>query len=403
MPALAGIALIPLLAALARRVGGDVAGLWAAAFVALLPATLLGAENARMYSLAGMLVVGATLLLWRATERAGAARSAGVLWAAYGVVAAAAVWTDYFAALALAGALAAMAMLRPGRRTLVAAGVVTAAALASIGPWFLFAHAQFEHAGQVFWIPPLGPESVAGTFGQLFAGPPIDPGVPGRELLIALQVLAVAAGSAALAGAAFAWRHLSIDGRRAAGVCLVASGGVIALAVVSVWRPILEARYASVIWLPLFALAGVGLAAFPRRVAAVLVAAVAVPSLALGTVVTHPQTASLLPAIETRLGPHDLVATDPNHYLSILAEGGPAVRSRLHVLAESDPPWYFGTAAYPSGAVIRSVPQDVAANAGLIYFVADPASTPAPLPAGYRETGRDCRVGVCLTVYEPPG
>ena len=39
VPAIAGILLIPLLAALARRVAGDAAGLWAAAFAAALPAT----------------------------------------------------------------------------------------------------------------------------------------------------------------------------------------------------------------------------------------------------------------------------------------------------------------------------------------------------------------------------
>ena len=397
VPAVAGIALIPLLAALARRVGGDPAGLWAAAFVALLPATLMGAENARMYSLAGSLVVAAALLLWRATERPRARR-----WAAYGAVAAAAVWTDYFAAVALAGVVVAAIWLRPGGRALVAAGGVTVVALASLAPWLAFAHAQFEHAGQGFWIPPLSPESVAGTFGQLFAGPPIDPGVPGREVLIGLQVLAVAAGVGALVAAGVAIRR-GPETRRLAGFLILACSGVAALAAVSPWRPILEARYASVIWLPLFALAGVGLAAAPRRIAAVLVAAVAVPSLALGSATTHPETASLLPGIQSRLGPHDLIATDPNHYLSILADGSPAVLSRLHVLAAVDPAWYFGTAAYPSGAVIRSAPEDVAANAGLIYYVADPGTSPASLPVGYRETGRDCRIGVCLTVYGPPG
>ena len=100
VPALAGIALIPLLAALARRVAGDAAGLWAAAFTAVLPATLLVSLNARMYAPAGTLVVAAALLGWRAVEAGRAGRGR---WAAYAAVAAAAVWTDYFAAPALAG------------------------------------------------------------------------------------------------------------------------------------------------------------------------------------------------------------------------------------------------------------------------------------------------------------
>ncbi len=404
VPVLAGIALIPLLAALARRVAGDRAGLWAAAFVAVLPTTLLTSENARMYSMAGALAVGAILLLWRAVERTveaqtKAERTGAGTWVAFAVVAAAAVWTDYFAALALAGALVGIGWLRPGRRTLVLAGAATAIAVASIGPWLLFAHAQFDHAGSSFWIPPLSLVSVAGTFGQLFAGPPVDSGVPYREALVALQVIAVVAGSLAVA-AAPAFRR-GAESRHAAVFLLLACSGVVALAAVSLWRPLLEARYAGVMWLPLFALAGVGMAAVPRRFAAALVVAVAVPALALGSVITHPETAALLPEIESRAGSHDLVATDPDHYFAVLAQGGPRTLARLHVLAAADPPWYFGTAAYPLDAVIHSVPADVASAGGTIFFVADPGATPPTLPPGYRFVARRCVVRVCLTTYAP--
>ena len=406
VPALAGIALIPLLATLARRVAGDRAGLWAAAFVAVLPTTLLASENARMYSMAGALVVAAIMLLWRAVERPAEAPTrvewAGAgTWVAFTLVAAAAVWTDYFAALALAGVLVAVLWLRPGRRTLVLAGAATAIAIASIGPWLLFAHAQFEHAGQGFWIPPLSPVSIGGTFGQLFAGPPVDSGVPYREALVALQVLAVVAGSLAVA-AALALRR-GTEARRAAVFLLLACSGVVALAAVSFWRPLLEARYAGVMWLPLFALAGVGMAAVPRRFAAALIVAVVVPALALGSLITHPETASLLPEIESRAGSHDLVATDPDHYFAVLAQGGPRTLARLHVLAAADPPWYFGTAAYPPDAVVHSVPADVTSAGGTIFYVADPGATPPSLPAGYRFLARRCAVRVCLTTYAPTG
>ena len=404
VPALAGIALIPLLAALARRVAGDRAGLWAAAFVAVLPTTLLASENARMYSMAGALVVAAILLLWRAVERPAderteAGRAGAGTWVAYAAAAAAAVWTDYFASVALAGMLVAVLWLRPDRRTLVLAGAATAIAIATIGPWLLFAHAQFEHAGQGFWIPPLSPVSVAGTFGQLFAGPPVDSGVPYREALVALQVLAVVAGSLAVA-AALAFRR-GPEARRAAIFSLIACSGVVALATVSFWRPLLEARYAGVIWLPLFALAGAGMAAVPRRFAAALIVAVAVPSLALGSVITHPETASLLPEIESRVGPHDLVATDPDHYYAVLAQGGPRTLARLHVLAAADPPWYFGTAAYPRDAVVHSVPADVTSAGGTVFYVADPGATPPTFPPGYRFLARRCAVRVCVTTYVP--
>ena len=73
--------------------------------------------------------------------------------------------------------------------------------------------------------------------------------------------------------------------------------------------------------------------------------------------------------------------------------------ARLHVLAVADPPWYFGTAAYPPDAVIQAVPDDVVANGGLIFYVGDPGSTPALLPPAYREQARQCVTDTCLVVY----
>ncbi len=398
VPAAAGIALIPLVAGLARRVAGDSAGLWAAALVAFLPATLLGAENARMYSAAGAVVVAATLLVWRALER-----PSGRRWIAYTSIAAAAIWVDYFSAVALTGVVVAVVWLRPERQRLMVAILATAAAFASVGPWLLLSASQIAHAGDSFWIPPLSPGSVAGTFGQLFAGPPVDPGVPGRDALVALQVLAVVAGSMALVAVAVGWRRLQPEARRATTFLLVACCGVAALAAVSIWRPLLEARYAGVMWLPLFALVGVGLMAMPRRVAGVLVAAVAVPTLALSIATTHTETSSLIPELEARVGPTDLVAASWDHYLVLLDEAGPVVRSRLHVAYGGNPPWYFGTAAYPPGAVIHTVPADIAASHSRVFWVAGPGAVLPGLPTGYRSLESRCEVLVCLTIYGPGG
>ncbi len=163
------------------------------------------------------------------------------------------------------------------------------------------------------------------------------------------------------------------------------------------------ARYAGVMWLPLFALAGVGLASVPRRVAAAALVALAVPSLALGFTPTHPETASLLPEIESRVGADDLVAADADHYLLLLGSGDAAVQARLHIFAAEDPPWYFGTAAYAAGAVIHSVPASVVADGGSIFWVADPGAAPPSLPAGYHSLETRCVVLACLDVYGPPG
>jgi 4-amino-4-deoxy-L-arabinose transferase-like glycosyltransferase len=398
VPVLAGIAAIPLLAALARRVGGDAAGLWTALFAALAPTTVMLSGFARMYGLTAALALAAALLLWRAVEKPSPAR-----WAAYVAAGAAAVWTDYFAAVALAGIFAAALWLRPGLRTAAIAFVATALAVASIVPWLVVARAQFEHAGQGFWVPPLSPIMAGGTLAQLFMGPPVDAGLPFGTALIVLQVLAVVAGFAALGGAVFAWRRLDVEGRKAAVFCLIASSGVAVLAAVSLWRPLLDARYTGVMWLPLIALAGVGLAAIPRRVAGLLVAAVAVPALALSVATTHPETSSLVPGLDAEVGQHDVVAAAWTHYLILLDEAGPGVQTRLHVLTPGDPPWFVGTSAYPTGAVIHEVPADVIASHGRVFWIADPGIGPPTLPAGYHATESRCAVLVCLTIYGPTG
>jgi 4-amino-4-deoxy-L-arabinose transferase-like glycosyltransferase len=396
VPVLAGIAAIPLLAALARRVGGDAAGLWAALFAALAPTTVMLSGFARMYGLAAALTVAGALLLWRAIERPSLAR-----WAAYVAAGAAAVWTDYFSAVALAGIFAAALWLRPGWRRAGIAFAATTLAVASIAPWLVVARAQFEHASQGFWLPPLSPTMVGGTLAQLFMGPPLDGPLPFETVLVALQVIAVLAGYAALGSAVFAWRRLDVDSRRAAIFCLLASSGVALLAAVSLWRPLLDARYAGVMWLPLFALAGVGLAAMPRRVAGLLVAAVAVPALALSVATTHPETSSFVPRLDAEVGRNDVVGAAWNHYLILLDEAGPGVQIRLHVLALDDPPWYVGTSAYPAGAVIHEVPADVIANHGRVFWIADTGIGPPTLPAGYHATEIRCAILVCLTIYGP--
>jgi 4-amino-4-deoxy-L-arabinose transferase-like glycosyltransferase len=399
VPTIAGIAAIPLLAALARRVGGDAAGIWAAAFVALVPTTVMLSGFVRMYGVASTLTVASALLLWRAVEKPGLGR-----WAAYVAAAAAAVWTDYFCAVALAGIFAAALWLRPGRRTAVTAFGATAIAVASIVPWLFVARAQFEHAGQSFWVPPLSPTMVGGTLSQLFMGPPIDWGLPFGPILVGLKSAAVLAGSVALASAAFAWRRrLDPEGRKAAGYCLLATGGVALMAVVSIWRPVLDARYASVMWLPLLALAGVGLMAMPRRVATLLMVAVAVPTLAMSVAITHRETSLLVPQLNAEVGPHDLAAAEWDHYLILLDETDAGVQARLHVLSTTDLPWFLGTAAYPAGAVISEVPADVVANHGRIFWIADPDVAAPSLPPGYRSQEIRCAIEACLTIYGPAG
>ncbi|HUR05129.1 MAG TPA: glycosyltransferase family 39 protein [Nonomuraea sp.] len=396
VPALAGIVLIPMVAALGRRVGGDSAGLWAAAVVALAPATVLLSGFARMYGPAAALTVAAAVLLWRAVER-----PAGRRWAAYLAVAVAAVWTSYFSVVALLGVLAAGLWLRPNRRQASVAIGLTALAVATIGPWLLAARAQLEHTGQAFWVQPLSAATLAGTAGQLFAGPGVDGRLPEAPMLTGLQLVAGLAGIACLAALVPAWRCLGAAGRRAAQVCLLASSGVAVLVAVSLVRPLLDARYAGVMWMPLFALAGVGLAALPRRLAVLLVAGLLVPAVALGAVIRNPETSALLPDVQAQAGPNDLVAASWERYLMVLGQASPPIKDRLHVLSEADLPWYVGTAAYPPGAEIHEIPGGVPAAGGLVFWIADPDVEPTSLPSGYSVLRSRCVRLVCLTVFGP--
>ena len=398
VPIAAGIALIPLVAALARRVAGDAAGLLAAALAAFLPTALFTSTNARMYGLAGTLVVAAALLLWRALERPSALR-----WAGFAAAAGAALWTEYFAAVALAGVMVAALWLRPSRRTYLAACVVLAAASATLVPWLVYASGQFGYANQGFWVAPLSPAGVAGTAGQLFAGPLTKADPPLFYVLLAAQIAAAIVSAIGLAALVVRRRRLTPDGARAAIFCLLACGGVVVLAAVSIWRPLLEARYAGVMWLPLFALAGAGLALMPRRAASVLICAVAVAGLTMSVGVTHSGTTDLLPGIENRVRSYDIVDADPDHYLMLLAEGGPKVVAHLHVLAPADPPWYFGTAAYPAGAILHAIPADFVAHHGRIFYVGDPGTSAPTVPADYVVREADCVSDTCLLIYGPGG
>lgn len=389
---LASVALIPLAAALARRAGGDHAAIAAALVVAVLPATVISGRDARMYALAATLSCASVLLLWRLIEVPTWRR--GLAWA---LVAALALWTQYFALLALAAAgVAALWWLRPPRRAIVIAAVAGTAALATLVPWLLVATAQFQHAGTPFWVEPVGPKTISGTAVQFFSGPPIDPGVPFKIPLQALQGLAVTGGGLLLLVLIVRRRALDEPVRRATAF-LSATGllGIALLVVLSLWQPLLEARYASVLWTPLLAVCGVAVTLLDRRAAAALTAALAVPSLVLSAAVTHPQTADVLPA---SVPPGSLLISAPSQYLLVEFYAGDAVRGATHVVGDGVP-WYWGTAAFPGGAIIPAVPSKVTADNGTIYWIGEPEDAPPTLPGTYRMTSQRCAIRVCLDVF----
>jgi 4-amino-4-deoxy-L-arabinose transferase-like glycosyltransferase len=395
--AVAGACAIPLGAAMGRRIAGDRGGILSAAVCALTPALVFSARDARMYALATTLVMATTLLLWRAVERPSPLR-----WSAYAAVSALALYTQYFVVLAVAAQLVAVPLaLRAGRRTTEVAGLSAGIACLTLAPWLLVARDQFAHASDAFWIPRFGFLSLVGIYLPFYSGPTVDPWIAGKPILLTAQGFCAAAGVlVASAWLMFFRRRLSPSGRRAvAFLATCGVGAVLLLMALSVWRPLLDARYASVLWGPLFPLVGAGLALVRIRilVGACLVA-VAAPSVALSVVVTHPNIPAAVALLDPRVRPHDLVEATPAEYLLLAYYGDRALLGRTHVVS-ADVAWFWGTAAFPPGTIVAAVPADVPANAGVIYLVRELYEPGAVLPPGYRAVSDRCWTEICVTTY----
>jgi 4-amino-4-deoxy-L-arabinose transferase-like glycosyltransferase len=394
---IAGAGAIPLAAALGRRIAGDRGGIITALVCALTPALVLSARDARMYALATTLVLASTLLLWRAVER-----PARMRWVAYSAVTVLAVYTQYFAIFAVAvQVIAVLVVLRAGWRTTLSTALAAGLAMLALLPWLVVARAQFAHIGDAFWVTRLGFLSVVGVFLPFFSGPPVDPWIPAKVSLLALQGFAAAGG--VLIGCAwlvFFHRRLSAQGRRAAHFLVVCGvGAVLMIMVLSAWKPVLDGRYASVVWGPLFAVVGAGFALVRvRLLLAVCLCALAAASVGLSLADDHPDTPSAVALLQAKVGAHDLVDATPSQYLLLEYYESAAVRSRTHVVATSVA-WFWGTAAYGPTTVVSSVPSDVVSEDGAVYLVYRPSETGQSVPAQYSLRSTQCWVDVCVAAY----
>ncbi|MFN2568337.1 MAG: glycosyltransferase family 39 protein [Candidatus Dormibacteria bacterium] len=399
LPALAGSAAVPLGAALGRRIGGDRTGLLAGAACALSPALVLSARDARMYALATTLVMVATLLLWRAVERPTVGR-----WALYAGAVAAALHTQYFAAFGVAGQLlAVLLVLRPSPRTMASAVISATAGGLTLVPWMLSARSQLLHGSTPFWVESVGAKTVSSVVLQFLSGPPIDAGTPGRVTLQTMQALASGVGGMALYALVRQRRNLSPPGRRAAAFLGASGLGAACLFIVaSLWHPLVEARYVSVVWGPLVPLLGAGLSLMRcRALTGFAMASLAAVAATLSLAVTHPDAPAVADQLRGRVGAHDIVAVDPDTYLLLQYYAAPEYRARIHVLADSVP-WFWGTAVYPDGAVIPEVPTDVTDHGGTIHRVVEASGgNERPPPRGYGLADRSCRGDLCLERYRP--
>jgi hypothetical protein len=398
--ALAGTLAVPLAAALSRRIGGDRAGMWGALACAVLPALVLPARDARMYALAGTMVLAMALTLWRAVEHPSRGRLI-----AHACVVAAAMLSDYFAVFAVVASLVAGAVaLRPSRAVLLRVVAASLAGCAVLLLWLPFATAQLHHAGQPFWLDGIGLlGSVGGVLSGFFGGPPFDPHLAQHAQLVALQgVGTTGVGVPVLVLVILVvlrllrvvHRPLSTSARAVVYVVGCGLGAAVLIGLVSIVHPVLDARYVSVVWTPLFALVGWGLAQM-RWAAVLLVAGMVAGTAAVCVVTTRADVASVVHGrLDGRVGTGDLVLASPDTYLQVLAAADASVVSRTHVEAPA-PPWYFGVAAYPPGAVIHGLPP----GTRTITVVSEPDERPPPLVRGDAVLDRSCATLVCVTVY----
>lgn len=200
-----GVLCVPAAYLAARRFAGERAALGAAALTAVSPVLVSYSLNARAYPL---LVLLGCLSLWAMGEAL--ARRGGRWLALWALLAAACLWTHYYAAFLVAAELALLLWRLPGARVRVAgAGLAVAAAFTPlIG---LLGDQRDERASHIESLSLA--ERTEQAVRQLAAGP--------NPPSLVLEVLAVALAAGGLAaGAWMAWR------RRAAPLLLIAAAAV---------------------------------------------------------------------------------------------------------------------------------------------------------------------------------
>jgi mannosyltransferase len=398
LPVLAGAAAIPIVAALGRRVAGNAGGIWAAVIGAIVPALVVSSLDARMYMLASTLVLASTLCLLRALERPSALR-----WALYLGLSVLAVYTVYFALFAVFAQVVTVAVLFGRRRlgtTALVAGLA-AVTLISLTPWIVAARAQLSHGAGAFWVPKLSVASMLGGLEQFFTGPPVNTWVTGFAALRALELLGDAAGVLALVALVVNRRRLTAAGAGAAAFLGLAAGaGVAMMLLISFVHPLEDGKYLGCAWAPLYPLVGAGLALLPMwRLALGTGAVTAAVAAATVLAITNPQTPAAVAALERSTGRGDIVAAYPSEYLLVRYYGDADLAARTRAMAVTVP-WFWGTAVYPSGAVLTAMPSGAALGPD-VWYVFEPGDPPPPDAGGYTARSTRCWTGVCVTMLSP--
>jgi mannosyltransferase len=198
---LAGLVVValvfPLVQEAARLDGGaraGMAGLLAAAMVALHATQVVQSRNARMYALGSALAVASAWLLLRA-RRAESRRPAW--WAVWGLACAAAVGTHYYLAFTvLAQASWAIAHAREGRTRARELALAAAVAAAAFAPWVPAFWRQAAQVRGAYWIPAPTTATLVDAFGR-WAVPLQNSSAAAAPLLALIAVISLLAAARA--------------------------------------------------------------------------------------------------------------------------------------------------------------------------------------------------------------
>jgi len=317
LPGVIGVATIPLAWVAGHRLGGRRTAWAAMLLVATSPFAVRYDTEARMYALVALLTVCGFL----AVDRALSAPRAGNL-VAVGAVAALLLYTHYWSIYLLGTTMLWLAFQawrgrpewRRGARAALVAAVVGCLAFLPWVPTFLF---QSRHTGTP-WATPASFAAMVSAVASFTGGNTSQ----GR----ALALLFFALGGLGLFGLATDRLHISLDirsrplGRPLAVVVLGTLGAAIVGGFVT--SSAFDARYASVVFVPLLLLVAIGVAVFRDRHVRVGVLAVAV---VLGLVASVPnvvtnrtQAGQVAAAVTAVARPGDVIAYCPDQL-------GPAV------------------------------------------------------------------------------
>ncbi len=317
LPAMFAVLCVPVAYLVGVRLRGRVVGGIAAALLAVHPLLIQWGQQLRGYSLVVLLLLAATLLLVRAVERP----TAGWI-VAYTVVAALAIYTQFFAGWVIAAHALSLLVVRPlPRRLLVGAGALGAVLLAP-----LLEYLVNRNGDPLYWVEEPTRAQIMGTARVVAGGGATQLVVYALVVLVGLVVVANELWSRPVAPSGSDEAPPATESLRRWGLLLpvlmlvVPPAGTLAVSFLA--KPLTEGRFLIVMLPGLVLVAAIGLAALPRSVAvAGLLVVVAASALGLRDWYERPpfqQWREAVATVAASATPDDLVVTAPGRAVHVV-------------------------------------------------------------------------------------